>query len=78
MLCSCIAIANYLSVCFFQTFHVSEKVLTCRLYQQKENTIKSSLEVGKSPKDLFAHPLDTKNNVGRSRLGKAAWSEVYE
>lgn len=78
MLCSCIATASYLSVCFFQTFHGSEKVVTCRLYQQKENSIKSSLEVAKSPRDLFAHPLDRKYNVGRSRLGKAAWSEVYE
>lgn len=78
MLYSCIATASYLSVCFFQTFHGSEKVVTCRLYQQKENSIKSSLEVAKSPRDLFAHPLDRKYNVGRSRLGKAAWSEVYE
>lgn len=76
MLCSWTATASYLSVCFFQTFHVSEKDLTCRLYQQKENSIKSSLETVKSPRGLFAHSLDKKYNVGRGRLGKAAWSEV--
>lgn len=76
MLCSWTATASYLSVCFFQTFHVSENDLTCRLYQQKEKSINSSLEVAKSPRDLFAHLLDKKYNVGTRRLGKAAWSEV--
>lgn len=69
MLCSWTATASYLSVCFFQNFSCLRK--SCRLYQQKENSIKSSLEVTKSPRDLFAHPLDKKYNVGRRRLGKA-------